>query len=69
MRQIEAYEAISRLLVAKQYSVQENNDLSVALSYLGMARAELEKLEKKKEDDPLEMEPSPSDTGTRAVGE
>lgn len=65
MRQREAYEAISRLLVAKQYSVQENHDLSVSLSYLGMAISELEKLEKKKEE-PIEMEPSQPDTGTRA---
>ena len=64
MRQIQAYEAISRLLVAKQYSVQENHDLSTALSYLGMAIAELENLEKKKEE-PIEMEPSHPDTGTR----
>lgn len=64
MIQIQAYEAISRLLVAKQYSVQENQDLSTALSYLSMAIEQLGELEKKKEE-PIEMEPSPSDTGTR----
>jgi hypothetical protein len=66
MKQEDVYKNIIRLLMSKQYFPSEMGELAEALHYLGEAVA---KLEKKKEEEPVEMEPSPSDTGVRAVGE
>jgi hypothetical protein len=65
MKQEDVYKNIIRILMSKQYFPSEMGDLAEALHYLGEAVAELEK----KKEEPIEMEPSPSDTGVRAVGE
>ena len=65
MNQLEAYKSITNLIMSKEYSPAQLNDVAVSLNYLGFAIAELEK-KKEAEEAPIEMEPSPSDTGTRA---
>ena len=64
MDQLEAYKSITNLIMSKEYSPAQLNDVAVSLNYLGFAIAELEK----KKEEPVEMEPSPNDTGVRAEG-
>lgn len=67
MNQLEAYKSITNLIMSKEYSPAQLNDVAVSLNYLGFAIAELEK-KKEAEEAPIEMEPPSSfpDTGTRA---
>lgn len=65
MDQLAAYKSITNLIMSKEYNPAQLNDVSVSLNYLGFAIAELEK-KKEAEEAPVEMEPSPSDTGVRA---